>query len=98
MLPCADFYSDTSACLVATRRFRDGSFVPCFSLAELNVMPTLLVGAHSNLKVKTPTREVWVSRLTRADGAPRNHEVTVYDLDHDGDLPVWNLVHSYEPR
>lgn len=48
-----------------------------YTLAELEAMPTLEHGHFDNLKIKTPTTLVWLSRMTKADGAPYDNGVTV---------------------
>lgn len=55
-----------------------------YTLAELQAMPTIAVGQNADLKLETPTRRVWLSRMTVADGAPYPNQVTEEYRDPNG--------------
>jgi hypothetical protein len=63
-----------------------------FSLIDLINMPTLEQGHFDNLKVKTDTKRVWLSRMTVADGAEYDNQVTVEKLV-DG---IWTIKEQYQ--
>ena len=63
-----------------------------YTLAELEAMPTLEHGHFDNLKIETPTTRVWLSRMTKADGAPYENEVSV-DHYRNG---RWETVDRYQ--
>ena len=48
-----------------------------YTTEYLETLPTIEQGQDANLKVKEDGRKVWLSRLTREDGAEYDHEVTV---------------------
>jgi len=48
-----------------------------YTANDLNEMPSIIAGQFDDLKVKTNTTQVWLSRMTRADGARYNNGVTV---------------------
>lgn len=52
-----------------------------YTAAELEAMPTLREGYADDLKVETEDMQVWLSRATRADGAPYDNQVTVKRLN-----------------
>lgn len=56
-----------------------------FTLTELETLPTLHTGHFDNLKIdqQSPRVRVWLSRLTVADGAPYNHQVTVEEYKNN---------------
>jgi hypothetical protein len=51
-----------------------------YSLAQLQRMPTLESGHTDNLKFRSPTFKVWLSRMTKEDGMPYDNQVTVEHL------------------
>lgn len=65
-----------------------------YSLAELKKLPTIHSAHFDNLKVETPTRRVWLSRMTKADGASCDNEVTVEHLEKG----YWVPVAKYEAK
>lgn len=65
-----------------------------YTLAELEAMPTLEHGHFDNLKIKTPTTQVWLSRMTKADGAAYNNAVTVEHMRNG----LWETVDEYQAR
>jgi hypothetical protein len=70
------------------------SFPERFSLAQLKKMKTLHHGQFDNLKKQTKTYRVWLSRMTKADGAPYNNQVTVEYLDNGS----WKPAYTYQAR
>lgn len=48
-----------------------------FSLAELEIMPTLSQGHMDDLKYDDGVYKVWLSRMTKEDGMPYDNQVTV---------------------
>lgn len=62
------------------------------TLAELQSMPTLAVGQTCNLKIDRGNRRVWLSRMTVADGAPYDDQVTVEILDRGR----WVILDQYQ--
>lgn len=48
-----------------------------YSLEYLQSLPTLHVGHFDNLKIKTGNVQVWLSRMTVADGMPYDNQVTI---------------------
>jgi hypothetical protein len=54
-----------------------------YRLDELEALPTLCVGQADNLKIEEPTRRVWLSRCTVADGEPYDNKVTVRERIED---------------
>lgn len=48
-----------------------------YTLAELRARRTLATGQDADLKVETKTTRVWLSRMTREDGAECDYPVTV---------------------
>jgi hypothetical protein len=48
-----------------------------YSLAYLESLPTLHTGHFDKLKVKENGLQVWLSRMTEADGMPYDNEVTI---------------------
>ena len=63
-----------------------------YTLAQLQEMPTIHVGQYDDLKKRWPDCQVWLSRLTVADGQPYDNQVTVEKLT-DG---RWVTVDEYE--
>jgi len=63
-----------------------------YTAEELKKMPTLHSGHFDNLKIDTGTVRVWLSRMTVADGAPYNNQVTVERLL----AGKWTEVDKYE--
>lgn len=55
------------------------SLLPC-EISELPNQPTLHSGHFDNLKYEDEKFRIWLSRMTIADGAPYNNEVTVEGL------------------
>jgi hypothetical protein len=64
-----------------------------YSLEELESLPTLTEGHMDDLKVDDGEYRVWLSRMTKADGAPYDHRVTIEKL-MDG---KWTTIETYEP-
>ncbi len=62
------------------------------SLSRLRALPTRDQGHFDNLKIETPDTRVWLSRMTRADGAPYDNGVTIESLI-DG---IWTEIDQYE--
>ena len=63
-----------------------------FSLLDIIKIPTIEQGHFDNLKVRTDTKRVWLSRLTVADGMPYDNQVTVEKLV-DGN---WIVKEQYQ--
>lgn len=59
---------------------------------ELEAMPTLHVGQFDDLKIEAPGLRVWLSRMTRADGAQHRCGVCIEVL-RDG---RWEVGQEYE--
>lgn len=64
-----------------------------YTLEELEEMPTISQGQFDNLKYDDGKVRVWLSRMTRADGANYDKQVTVEHLQNG----CWVTVESYEP-
>jgi hypothetical protein len=47
---------------------------------SLRAMPTVKQGQFDDLKISTPHVRVWLSRMTKEDGASENDAVTVEHL------------------
>ena len=62
-----------------------------YTKEELKAMPTIHSGQYDNLKIETPTKRVWLSRMTVADGMPYNNQVTVEKLING----CWVTVEEY---
>ena len=65
-----------------------------WSLTELRSRPTISAGQFDNLKIDLGELRVWLSRMTMADGAPYNNQVTV-ELLLDG---RWCIFQQYEGK
>lgn len=48
-----------------------------YTLKELQQMETIEQGHFSNLKIETENTRVWLSRMTKEDGAKANNMVEV---------------------
>jgi hypothetical protein len=45
---------------------------------SIRALPTIAAAHWDDLKIEVPGKvRVWVSRMTKKDGAPRDHEITV---------------------
>ncbi len=64
-----------------------------YSLDELENMETIESSQADDLKYEDDDTRVWLSRMTRADGAPYNNQVTIEKLV-DG---RWEIVDTYNP-
>lgn len=65
-------------------------------LSTLNKLPTISQGHTDDLKINTPSRRVWLSRLTVADGMPYDNQVTEEVFNkHTGE---WVIMKQYEAR
>jgi len=65
-----------------------------YTLNELEALPTLRVGHFDDLKVETPDTRVWLSRMTKADGADYDNAVTVDKLRKG----CWVTIEEYEAQ
>lgn len=65
-----------------------------YLLNEINEMPTLHCGHFDNLKISQPEFRVWLSRMTLADGAECNNQVTEESLISG----VWVITAQYEAK
>lgn len=65
-------------------------------LPKLQAMPTLHVGHTDDLKIETPTKRIWLSRLTIEDGMPYNNQVTEEKLH--AVTGSWVTVKQYEAK
>lgn len=65
-----------------------------FTLAELESMETRFAGHTDDMKYHDGTYQVWLSRMTVADGEPYNNKVTVERLE----AGRWVLVDEYQAR
>lgn len=63
-----------------------------FSLAQLEMLPTLSQGQADDLKVDLGHTRVWLSRITVGDGAQYDNEVTVEQYV----LNDWTTVGTYQ--
>lgn len=66
-----------------------------YALDELQAMPTITKGLTDDLKIETPDRRVWLSRVTVADGVPYPNQVTVESPNVHGE---WVTVRTYRAR
>lgn len=65
-------------------------------LSTISKLPTLSQGHTDDLKIATPSRRVWLSRLTREDGMPYDNQVTEEVFNkHTGQ---WVTMRQYEAR
>jgi hypothetical protein len=64
------------------------------TLATLKALPTIDQGHFDDLKVQTSIYRLWLSRMTKEDGAEHNNGVTLDKLI-DG---VWTTINEYEAR
>lgn len=62
-----------------------------YTLADLNRMSVVSEGHSGNLMVDTGKTRVWLSRLTKEDGAKFDHEVSVETLGPKG----WRTITTY---
>lgn len=51
-----------------------------YDAAFLTTLPTLARDQSCDLKIDTGLVRIWLSRVTRADGAPYDHRITVERL------------------
>lgn len=70
-----------------------------YTLAELKAMPNLGDSHYDDLKVDTgiadPNRiRIWLSRMSKEDGAPYDNQVTIEQWDGD----KWVIVKQYRAR
>lgn len=67
-----------------------------YTLDELEAMPTISQGQADDLKIDSDGERVWLSRLTTADGADVDHEVTheKYNIDRGR----WEESHTYAAK
>jgi len=65
-----------------------------YSLADLKAAETLGSAQYDNLKFDDGQTRVWLSRMTRADGAPYNNQVTVEKLQGG----KWVTTDEYQAR
>ena len=63
-----------------------------YTSKQLKEMPTLEQGHYDNLKIKTETTKVWLSRMTVGDGQPYDNEITVEELING----IWTVTRQYE--
>jgi hypothetical protein len=63
-------------------------------LEDLKALPTLSVGQDADLKIDQKGVRVWLSRMTVADGAPYDNEVTVEMLVRGG----WKTAVTFEAQ
>lgn len=64
-----------------------------YTLEYLESLPTLLISQADDLKIKTPHREVWLSRCHVEDGEPFDNRVT--ELVWDAVIEEWVVVAEY---
>jgi hypothetical protein len=62
-----------------------------YTLRELQAMETISQGHFSNLKIETENTRVWLSRMTKEDGAKANNMVEVEKLINGN----WVTVKEY---
>ena len=68
--------------------------IPKYSLDELENMETLAQSHTDNLKFNDGNIKIWLSRMTIADGAPCNNEVTVEKFNSK--TGTWDTIEVYE--
>lgn len=64
------------------------------TLKELKETPTIEKGHFEDLKLDDGTFKVWLSRMTVADGAEYNNQVTVKQLSNG----KWYTIAEYEAK
>jgi len=69
-----------------------------FTLAELEAMPVMKEGHTDNLVLDTGKTRVWLSRLSKEDGAPYDNQVTVEARQGAGKTPEWKTLATYKPK
>lgn len=67
--------SDTQMSLANKQRKSDMELKNRYTAQELHDLPTLEQGHFSNLKLVSPNRRIWLSRLTKEDGQQFDHAV-----------------------
>jgi hypothetical protein len=67
-------------------------FQPHYGLAELRALPTLDQSMFADLKVDEDNKRAWLSRMTAADGAPYENQVSI-EREING---VWTTVAQYQ--
>lgn len=75
-------------------------------IEQLHLMPTISSGHFANLKYEDDRVRVWLSRMTKEDGAPYNNQVSIEIRDPKGDwhqieeYPAWRLpeLPTFRPR
>lgn len=67
-----------------------------YSLSELKSMPTIKEDHFMNLKVETEDTRIWLSRMTKADGADYNNEVLIEKLNPK--TYNWEHFESYQAK
>ena len=59
-----------------------------YTLAELEALPTIEQAWTGDLKAKAPKKRVWLSRMTVADGAPYDNQVTIETYTNGSWAPI----------
>jgi hypothetical protein len=67
-----------------------------YSAAELEKMKTISEGHMEDLKIQTPHTRLWLSRMTKEDGAPYDNQVTVEARQAPGKSPEWKTIATYK--
>lgn len=63
-----------------------------YTLAELQALPTISQAHFANLKIDDGKERIWLSRMTVADGAPYENQVSVEALQAGN----WVTVEQYQ--
>jgi|SRR5581483_4132611 len=69
-----------------------------FSLAALQAMQVIGVGHTDNIVLNTGVFKVALSRMTVADGAPYDHQVTIQKIRTVNGRNEWVTVREYEAK
>lgn len=69
-----------------------------YTLAELQAMPTLVVGQADDLKVEKDGTRVWLARVGRAQGMPYDNMVSVqtFGTHGQGGRSFWKVIEEYQ--
>lgn len=65
-----------------------------YTLARLRSLPTLESGHMDDLKVRTSTEKIWLSRMAKEDGMPYDNQVTIERLQNGR----WVETRKYQAR
>lgn len=69
-----------------------------FSLAALQAMPVVSQGHFDNVVFNNGGTKISLSRMTVADGAPYDHQVTVQKIETEDGRNNWVTVREYEAK